>query len=196
MVVADSYKTKMERVESFLHALPCEAWLVYHVKLKAIQCASVAGIGCYLLNAPLLIRSPWSLQGISSPERALTGQQLRRHLFQTFVLGMAVALGVVGYNLVNLEHDILEDRVYRIIGSQSQKQIDYSSIIGGVMGLLHGVAKAMDEGDIGYDYGRIMEYVVCNGLIGVGAGVMFHILRTRNYVAPSRILRYTLQCWS
>ena len=201
----------MDAFEDFVHSLRPELWLIYHVNLKAIQCGSVMGIASFVLNVPVYIRSSSNQYVVNTMGKTsfVDMLRLRRHLYQAFVCGITLGIGVTMYNLWNLEFDILEDRVYRIIGSTSQKEIDYSSIIGGIAGLAFSVRKLVrstettDECTLREkptprptDYRSMAEFVLCNALGGVAVGVVAHIIRTQNYVSPKRLWRYTSQCWA
>merc|ERR1712228_604117 len=122
-------------------------------------------------------------------EKYLNLKKLNKHLFGSLVFCAIAGIGVTVYNLCNLEKDILEDRVYRIIGAEHQKQIDYSSIIGAAFGCLYAFKTYKNES-------ALLKDMICNGLVGVGCGVLFHIVRTRHFVSPNRIWMYTAQCWS
>ena len=195
----------LQSVENFLHSLRPEWWLIYHVNFKAVQCGAVVGITAYIINASLFKSS--HTKSITNPmdenkkkQEILDIDQMRRYLYQSFVFCLSMGIGVTIYNLVKLEDDILQDRVYRIINSNAQKQIDYSCIIGGSIGLLYSLKQIIEnDSDITlekYTKKELLEYAMSNGLIGVGAGVMFHFIRTRNIVPLQRIWMYTSQCWS
>lgn len=189
----------LQQLEDFLHSLRPELWLVYHVNMKAIQCGALMGVASYILNVPLINNKLNSVL-VKSKDENDKYSQLRQHLLQSFLVAISMAIGVSIYNLIKLSDDILEDRVYRIINSNSQKQIDYSCIIGGFVGFGYSIKEIMSreialEDDDTYNYKMMLQDSISNGLIGVSAGVVFHFVRTRRIVAPSMIWRYTTQCW-
>ena len=209
--------TLLSNIENYLHELPPQLWLIYHVNMKAIQCGAVLGITCFILNTPFILKSQTQkyMDHVQHKQNKYVttrrARQLRGHIYETFILLLPVGIGVSIYNLIKLDSDLLQDRVYRIIHSNAQKQIDYTSIGGALFGLLYSFGtyqhKVMDinnnilnnkqeENDCFPISKMIIEYVICNALIGVGFGVLVHLIRTRNFVHPQRIYRYSLQCWS
>eukprot|EP01083_Nonionella_stella_P080154 220108_1 len=213
--------TLQQNVEDYLHSLPPTLWLIYHVNLKAIQVGSMAGVTAFILKAPVLIQSAFSTKSIKANndnDEYYTVRRLRKHLLQAFVCAIMGGMTVTLYNWITLRHDVLEDRVYRIIHAPYQKQIDYSVIMGGLLGFAYAFktldvipkqlqiklstdgdksnAKDKNDTDVVQYYKAVSEYVICNGLIGVGCGVMFHVIRTRHFTPPRRIWMYTTQCWA
>ena len=186
------------RIEDYLHSLPPQLWLIYHVNIKAVQCASVFGIVSFMLDSPLMIKKISGRYATkrNDGQKHLNLSKLNKHLYGSLVVCAIAGIGVTVYNLCHLEKDILEDRVYRIIGAEYQKQIDYSSIIGAAVGFLYAFKTLAFEDMDTNSKSALFKDVIGNGLIGVCCGVLFHTIRTQHFVSPQRIWMYTAQCWS
>ena len=197
----------LQEIEKFLHSLRPELWLIYHINMKAIQCGALVGISTFILTSN---KKEKHTKNGENDKFAIDMFELRKHLFQSFIVTISMGICVTIYNLINLDDDILEDRVYRIINSNSQKHIDYSCIVGGLIGLGYSIKNidsinnttmnktpSKEDGKYKiYDhYTPVFEYAIGNGLVGVGLGVLFHFIRTRGVVHPQRIWMYTSQCW-